>query len=334
MLSLNARRFLVGLLVVASPALAEGADAVSAPRFRLPVACVLGDDCFIQNYFDHDPGSGWRDYACGSLSYDEHRGTDFRVKTLADMESGTAVIAAADGVVKALRDGEPDVPVSIGGRARVKGREAGNGVVLDHGDGWETQYSHLRKGSIRVARGQRIKAGDMLGLIGFSGNTAFPHVDFVVRHRGRAVDPFRPSGDDGCAMEADTLWHPEILASLSYQASGVLQSGWGGDAISPAAIRAERLPPAPTAESRALTFWVEVFGIRSGDREHLEIHAPDGQRVAESVAILPRNNAVRIALLVLSRPADGWQAGDYRARYRLSRGGELLRIDSDFRMPP
>ena len=65
----------------------------------------MPDVCFIQQYVDTLAGEAAEDYRCGPLSYDDHGGTDIRVRTMAEMEAGVAVIAAAPGVVKGLRDG-------------------------------------------------------------------------------------------------------------------------------------------------------------------------------------------------------------------------------------
>ena len=53
--------------------------------FGFPVACTLGVDCHVQNYFDRDPGAGTADIGCGNLTYDGHDGTDFALPTLAAM---------------------------------------------------------------------------------------------------------------------------------------------------------------------------------------------------------------------------------------------------------
>jgi murein DD-endopeptidase MepM/ murein hydrolase activator NlpD len=70
------------------------------------------------------------------------------------------------------------------------GREAGNAVVIRHRDGWETQYTHLKRGSVRVAPDDRVTRGQALGAVGLSGCTVFLHAEFSVLRTGRALDPF------------------------------------------------------------------------------------------------------------------------------------------------
>ena len=81
--------------------------AASAAELRLasPLACGPAEGCSIQNYVDAEPGPGVQDFACGVLSYDGHRGTDFQVPDLKRMRRGVPVLAAASGVVRDVRDG-------------------------------------------------------------------------------------------------------------------------------------------------------------------------------------------------------------------------------------
>ncbi|MGI8807134.1 MAG: M23 family metallopeptidase [Acidimicrobiales bacterium] len=59
----------------------------------------------------------------------------------------------------------------------------GNSVVLDLGDGQYAVLAHLQKGSVRVAKGDTVGAGDVLGLCGSSGNSSEPHVHFHVQDK-------------------------------------------------------------------------------------------------------------------------------------------------------
>ena len=59
-----------------------------------PLDCTLGDTCFIQQFVDQDPSPAARDFTCGSLTYDGHKGTDIALVDLADQAKGVNVLAA------------------------------------------------------------------------------------------------------------------------------------------------------------------------------------------------------------------------------------------------
>jgi len=60
-------------------------------------------------------------------------------------------------------------------------------VLLEHPDGYETMYGHLSR--VLVARGERVREGQVIALSGNSGRSTAPHLHFEVRRRGRSVDP-------------------------------------------------------------------------------------------------------------------------------------------------
>ena len=125
------------LSILAAFALVTGGQAEASDlELSFPVDCRLGATCFIQNYVDIDPGPGAGDYRCGQATYDGHKGTDFRLLSVPEAEMGVDVLAAAPGIVKALRDGMPDRLIGQHDPGPA-GKECGNGVVLDHGAGWD-----------------------------------------------------------------------------------------------------------------------------------------------------------------------------------------------------
>jgi len=74
---------------------------------------------------------------------------------------------------------------------RFVGWQAGYGqmVVLDHGNGLETTYSHLSRAL--VTTGERVAGGQLIGRIGNTGWSTGPHLFFEVRRNGVAIDPAR-----------------------------------------------------------------------------------------------------------------------------------------------
>lgn len=305
--------FLILLLALAAAAQAQ------PPVLESPLRCQNCRDCFIQNYLDHDPGPGVRDYACGPLGYDGHTGTDIRVLDPAALRAGVEVRAVARGVVRAVRDGEDDA--RPGFSPDVAGREAGNSVALVHGAGWETQYSHLRKGSIRVAPGQEVAAGQVLGLVGMSGRTQFPHLELAVRKDGKPVDPFRGlSGGPDCGPGRAPLWSPAALAALAYAPSALAGAGFAAQPPDQAALTAgqggeDRL----SVLAPAVVFWVQALGVRAGDQLSLRLTGPAGTVLAEHAAPLGRDQAQRLAYIGKPRRVAPWPPGTYVGEFTMTR---------------
>ena len=265
----TARRVAGGLPALAGLLAPLAAAAQDQPRLALPIDCTLGRDCYVQKYVDRDPGPGVRDFACGDLANDGHKGTDFAVPTAAHMARGVAVLAAAPGTVAAIRDGMPDARQGRPGAPDVTGVECGNGVRIDHGAGWETQYCHLRAGSVAVRPGDTVAAGGRIGLVGLSGEASFPHVHVVLRHEGRVIDPFRPGA--GCGGAEGALWD----APLGYDPGGPIAAGLAGGIPPYDAVKAGLPRDGIGARSEAVVLWAFLANGRAGDRVRLEIAGPD-----------------------------------------------------------
>ncbi|MBO9662104.1 M23 family metallopeptidase [Dokdonella sp.] len=92
---------------------------------------------------------------------------------------GADVLAVADATVAAVRDdvAEP-VAVSDGNPAVSIGDASGNYVALALADGRYAFYEHLKPGSIKVRRGERVRRGDVLAALGYTGQSTGPHLHF------------------------------------------------------------------------------------------------------------------------------------------------------------
>lgn len=305
----------------AKPAAAAPADG---PRLAFPVACEVGKSCEVQNYMDHDPGPGVKDYRCGSNTYEAHSGVDIRVLDMAAQGAGVNVLAAAPGRVARLRDGVADISVKTTGAAAVSGQECGNGVVIDHGGGWETQYCHLAKGSVTVKVGDEVAAGAPIARIGLSGQTEYPHVHVTVRKDGVVVDPFAPRLTSG-ACEAGSagqgIWTPEAAKAMAYKPGAVLNAGFAGAPVSMESIEAGSLG-APTAQT-PLVAYVRAINLQGGDVQELTLKDPQGAVLASStLRPLDRAKAQYMAFVGKKAPAAGWAAGRYEATYVVRRNGQ------------
>ncbi len=298
------RRLALCLMALAQPA--------GAFDLGFPVACVLGETCYIQQYADRDPGPEAADFTCGPLSYQGHDGTDIALPTRAAMAAGVDVLAAAAGTVRGTRDGVADfAPV-------VPGKECGNGVVIDHGNGWETQYCHLKQGSVVVRSGEKVQGGARLGQIGQSGLAEFPHIHLSVRQMGRDVDPFAPEAG-ACGAAGDDLW----AMPLPYQPGGVLALGMTDHVPDYEAIKAGLPSAALPTTAPALVVWAYLFGPRAGDALRITLDGPDGAVLTERI-VLEKTQALAFRAVGKRLSAPGWPPGRYEGRVVLLRRGEEI----------
>ena len=95
-----------------------------------------------------------------------HQGVDYTVA------EGSSVFATADGVVKEISD---------------KSSTLGKTIIIDHGNGYKTSYSHRL--SVGVRRGQKVQRGDIIALSGNSGLSLAPHLHYEVRYNDLRIDP-------------------------------------------------------------------------------------------------------------------------------------------------
>ncbi len=299
-----------------------------APSLGLPVACELGRSCFIQSYVDIDPGEGVVDFACGTATYSDHDGTDFRLLSAREAAGGVPVKAAASGVVKGVRDGMPDQFVTAENRGIVARRECGNGIVLDHGDGWETQYCHMQAGSVRVSTGDRVDKGAVLGHVGYSGLAEFAHLHLTVRHNGAAIDPFTGAERTAlCQREAANitgLWDEAFRADFKYRNGEILAAGFSGRVPELKATEVDGGETAPGATSPELVFYARLINLKAGDIVRLDVKGPGGFAATTAPKPLDRSKATWLAFAGKRLKASRWAPGRYEGRVEVVRAGSVL----------
>jgi murein DD-endopeptidase MepM/ murein hydrolase activator NlpD len=155
-------------------------------------------------YFVRHDGSRKRnDCNTATYCYDGHSGTDY------SMVENSPIYAVADGTVFDT----------------VVGWNSGFGytIVIDHGNGYRSQYSHLN--SFRVAKGATVKRGDLIAFSGNTGSSTGPHLHFEVQKRVgtsyKRFDPFgwtgsftEPCLQNGSCAASEFLWGEAATGSL------------------------------------------------------------------------------------------------------------------------
>jgi murein DD-endopeptidase MepM/ murein hydrolase activator NlpD len=97
---------------------------------------------------------------------------------------GAPVLAVADGVIASTRDDMQEAATVSANRRHPQADATGNYVSLRLADGRVVFYEHLKPGSVAVKPGQRVKAGQVIGALGFTGDSTGPHLHFSVASQG------------------------------------------------------------------------------------------------------------------------------------------------------
>ncbi len=121
-----------------------------------------------------------------------HSGVDFSAPI------GTEIYATGNGVVKYLRHSR---------------RGYGNILIIDHGYGYRTLYSHIHE--FKVKRGQEVKRGQLIATVGNTGKSTAPHLHYEVQKDRKTVDPIHYFFNDLTPEEYEKMLELSILPSQS-----------------------------------------------------------------------------------------------------------------------
>jgi hypothetical protein len=262
------------------------AQETPSPQFGLPVNCTYGVDCWVTNYTDTGPAGDGKavDPACGTRTYEGHKGTDFDIADERAMKAGIPVLAAQSGRVSRARDGESDQWANAAQLAQIResNKDCGNAVLIEHENGWQTMYCHLKKDSLTVKAGQKVSKGQKIAEVGLSGYTQFPHLHFGITHKGVIMDPFTGTSiEKPCGQKMNPLWDDSV--KISYEQLAVQKTGF--DTKEPS-LRMMDLGEKPKESlfaklSPSLVYYIVYNGARIGDLIDLKIYGPDGKVFAE-----------------------------------------------------
>ncbi|MEI7475526.1 MAG: M23 family metallopeptidase [bacterium] len=259
---------------------------MSSENYKLsfPLACTINKDCWISAYPDDDKSDGWHDYKGGTRTYNGHTGTDIAITDIKTMNKGVSVKAANSGVVLRTRDGVNDINDKRIGVETVNNFACGNGIVTDNGSGIKIAYCHMKKGSIKYKKGDFVKKGDVIGLVGMSGKTEYPHLHIQVFENSKLVDP-----------NAENLWETKIpYNELFIYHIGVTdtmpdqlqckEGGFNQQIIS--------------KNSNKIYLWADIFAPMINDKITYKIISPDKNMIANNSKIIEKNNVRRFLYMI------------------------------------
>ncbi len=239
-------------------------ELLAAGRYTLRLWRGPGLGLFpVRGRTDQAIGSFWGSERDGGTR--RHEGVDIFAPR------GTPAVAATDGTI--MRTGE----TPLGGRVL---------WLADAAHGQHLYYAHLDRQLVQP--GQRVRAGDTLGLVGNTGNarTTAPHLHFGIYRAGGAIDPW-----------------PFLHRADPVPVAHTGPAGFGPDR------RGEWVRPRPAQATRLLpaTLPLLVLGQRA---EYLRVELPTGQRrYVAAHAVAPAQPLRRLSLPIAHEIQTAPQAG-------------------------
>jgi murein DD-endopeptidase MepM/ murein hydrolase activator NlpD len=122
--------------------------------------------------------------APGHIIYKEKTGAEYDLTNAVDFlcDIGTPIKAAVDGEIIHIYNKSKNTILlnKLNKNTGFDEEQEGNLIIIKHANGEYSQYSHLKFGSIKIKVGQKVKAGEVIGLSGHTGVSIKPHLHFFV----------------------------------------------------------------------------------------------------------------------------------------------------------
>jgi hypothetical protein len=316
---------LVAILTLSSCSHSVQVDYKIAPKitFETPIKCKFGKDCFIQKYVDHGKDKAIFDYGCNVRTSNDFDGTLFRLRHSKMIKENVPVLAATSGQISRIcvnpKSDDANCPVQMM-------QEMGDHIVINHNNGWQTYYGHLKTGSVKVKVGEYVKTSQQIASVGSRKKDGLPVLDFRTLFNGYTIDPFVGTVEfENCHHDIAPIWSKKSFNQMKYKDVDIIIGTFSDkEPIHDNVITGYNEIESINPELEKFSFWVEVLGTKKGDREKIEIIDNDGNTVASNVIKLKTANDRHIARLTANKPFEGWNSGLYTAYYTLLRNDRYI----------
>jgi hypothetical protein len=169
-----------------------------------------------------------------------------------------------------------------------------------------------------------LKAGEVLGAIGFSGQTAFPHLHLTVRKGDTVLDPFtsQPTGTNACNIAAPkSLWAQPV----AYNPTALLGAGFTTKTPNMEGVQKGKFNESIlNKNAEFLIAWVNIMGTQPADVLRVRILSPDGSVFLAKEETFAAHKAVQFAFVGRKRQGGIWPSGTYTGTLELIRAGKQV----------
>ena len=241
---------------------------------------------------------------CGKKVSNENKSTHISLGSMNAVAENYAVVAADSGIVKYAGD--------IGGFCGVR-------ILIEHDRGWETSYCHLKPDPIMVRTGQTVKKGQIIGAIGMTGRTRWPHLSFAVIRNGMIFDPFSgKSNIEGCSAQSEPMWNAGY--NPPYEPAHVTSLGFHNGVPNPQSVLMGMTNDEAILEQvKVISLWGMMMNVMDGDEIHLQIIAPSGRIEKENIIPITFDKDYMPIFIIANRGNLLWERGIYTGKITIMR---------------
>ena len=204
----------------------------------------------------------------GGFTYNGHDALDITVPNFAASDAGVPIFAAAAGTVNFVEDRQFDRCSRV---ESCSGNE--NWIRIEHANGFETRYVHIRRNSALVQNGQSVVAGQQIALMGSSGISSDPHLHFTVVEDGNVIETYQ---------DPTRFWNNP----LPYAGNGVRAIDWGFTHQDQSLRQLVERPSdndvffQSDGAGQQAHMWIQVHSLAATDTVNFRLFRPNGTQWA------------------------------------------------------